>query len=144
MDRNSLVCVHGHEVHVDIIIVFKGGQPYLFHAVLFCNPQATCISLSTVRRSSHWLSFLALSFPWRNSPPCGKCKWTRTLCRSVYPEVNTVYLFCILLDSCQYLVYCTQIENVHGLIAAAASRSAPSNLDHLFQLIKKVQSIGEG
>ena len=35
-------------------------------------------------------------------------------------------------------VYALQIENVHGLIAAAASRSSSSHLDHVFELIKKV------
>ena len=35
-------------------------------------------------------------------------------------------------------VFGCQIENVHGLIAAAASRTSSIHLDHLFQLIKKV------
>jgi len=40
---------------------------------------------------------------------------------------------------CVFACVCVmQIENVHGLIAAAASRSSSSHLDHVFELIKKV------
>lgn len=31
-----------------------------------------------------------------------------------------------------------QVENVHGILAAAASRFTASHLDHLFQLIQQV------
>jgi len=56
-----------------------------------------------------------------------------------YVHVCVCVHMCTCVCVCVCGCGCMQIENVHGLIAAATSRSSPGHLDHVFELIKKVR-----